>query len=205
MEFQPNQLYHIYNRGNNHRYIFPQQRNYLFFLNKMRKELAPFCDFISYCLMPNHFHWLIYTKPAACDLSNMVKPRIKKPKLSNSDTDIDYQQQLAASVGILLRSYTRAINKQEDWTGSLFQKGTKAKDGWDIETLITISQESTFLRFNDRIEYARICFNYIHQNPVKAGLVQHPSEWLFSSAQDYNGQRNGTLCNQTLAKNLGII
>jgi REP element-mobilizing transposase RayT len=27
--------------------------------------------------------------------------------------------------------------------------------------------------------------NYIHHNPVKSGLVQHPEDWQWSSARDY--------------------
>lgn len=30
--------------------------------------------------------------------------------------------------------------------------------------------------------------NYIHQNPVRAGLVEHPNEYLFSSARQWNGK-----------------
>ena len=29
--------------------------------------------------------------------------------------------------------------------------------------------------------------NYIHYNPVEAGLVQYPEQYLFSSAMDYAG------------------
>jgi REP element-mobilizing transposase RayT len=30
--------------------------------------------------------------------------------------------------------------------------------------------------------------NYIHLNPVRAGLVQHPDEYLFSSARQWHGR-----------------
>ena len=30
---------------------------------------------------------------------------------------------------------------------------------------------------------------YIHNNPVEAGLVSRPEEYLFGSAQDYSGQQ----------------
>jgi putative transposase len=30
---------------------------------------------------------------------------------------------------------------------------------------------------------------YIHYNPVRAGLVQKPEEWAYSSARDYAGER----------------
>jgi putative transposase len=31
--------------------------------------------------------------------------------------------------------------------------------------------------------------NYIHQNPVEAGFVEYPEDWLFSSARDYAGRK----------------
>jgi len=33
--------------------------------------------------------------------------------------------------------------------------------------------------------------NYIHNNPVRSGLVIEPEEWYFSSAPDYRGRENG--------------
>lgn len=34
--------------------------------------------------------------------------------------------------------------------------------------------------------------DYIHNNPVKAGFVESPSDWIFSSARDYE-DRNGLI------------
>ncbi|MDB5110591.1 MAG: transposase, partial [Mucilaginibacter sp.] len=31
--------------------------------------------------------------------------------------------------------------------------------------------------------------NYIHNNPVTAGIVENPEEYLYSSAKDYYGQK----------------
>ena len=33
--------------------------------------------------------------------------------------------------------------------------------------------------------YPQVCFDYIHQNPVKAKLVIKPEKWLFSSCKQY--------------------
>lgn len=44
-------------------------------------------------------------------------------------------------------------------------------------------------RFFDRalrtVKEYRETVDYIHLNPVKAGLVEHPEDWLWSSARDY--------------------
>src|SRR5688572_20269542 len=62
MKLSPDTLYHIYNRDNNKQVIFIEERNYTFFLKKAVKELEAHVHFLSYCLMPNHFHFLIYSK-----------------------------------------------------------------------------------------------------------------------------------------------
>ena len=78
---------------------------------------------------------------------------------------------------LLESSYAKGINRQFGRTGNLFQQKTKAK--------FTI----------DAKDYALTAFHYIHQNPVKAGLVKIPDEWSYSSFRDYVGLRNGKLCN----------
>jgi len=103
MEFHPENFIHVYNRGNQQQILFFERANYLFFLKKVRKELLPYTEIINYCLMPNHFHFLLYSK---IELK---------------------ENQLNKAFGILLSSYTKAINIQENRKGSLFQQHTKAK------------------------------------------------------------------------------
>ena len=39
----------------------------------MRKYLLPNADVLGYCLMPNHFHWLIVPKPRGIERGTAVK------------------------------------------------------------------------------------------------------------------------------------
>lgn len=164
MEFIEERIYHIYNRGNNQQKIFFTEANYLFFLRKVKNEFAHYCEILSYCLMPNHFHFVVAIKK---NVSHSIE-----------------NKNLNRAIAILLRSYTRAIQIQENFTGSLFQQKTKAKE------LITNK--------NDTINYLSICTHYIHQNPLKAGLVKSLKDWKYSSYLDYAELRNGTLCNKEL-------
>jgi len=112
------------------------------------------------------------------------------------------------SVGLILRSYTRAINKQENRTGSLFKTHTHAEPV-DATTEISPSFVNTINdaeRANSTADtdYPQICFNYIHDNPVKANLVQQPLDWEYSSFRDYNGLRNGKLINKARATTFGL-
>ena len=174
MHLFPNEYYHIYNRGNNQQPIFFNHGNYLFFIQKIRDQLLPVADIITYCLMPNHFHFIIHAN------ENSIKERKSfggKP-----------MQEFTYRLGILLSSYAQAINKQNNTSGSLFQQKTSAK----------ILTEDTD---GKKISYLENCFFYVHQNPKAAGLVSHLKDWMYSSYLDYVGSRNGRLCNKELFLN----
>ena len=112
MQFELSNLYHIYKRGNNKQTIFFKRDNYLYFLNKVKKNIAPNCDILSWCLMPNHFHFLINANV------NTVKLVKESPIKINALTE---------GFRLLLSSYTQGINKQNNRTGNLFQQKTKFK------------------------------------------------------------------------------
>lgn len=199
MSYQLNTVYHCFNQGNNRQKIFFKRENFLFSLKKMRTHLLPVADILAYCLMPNHFHWLIRLKKEGVELTSIKNPNINRSKNI-------YQQQISQSIAILLRSYTRAINKQEDSSGSLFREKTKLKNGEKgFSEFITVEGKYRKFFFNDGLEYARACFKYIHENPVDADLVLKSTDWEFSSAKDYAGIRNGTMCNKILTDKLNII
>ena len=54
-------------------------------------------------------------------------------------------------------------------------------------------------------EYPAVCFNYIHENPVKAKLVKKSEDWMFSSFRDYQGLSDDILVSLQRAKELGLI
>lgn len=177
MEFSGGNLYHVYNQGNNRIRIFYDRANYLYFLKKMRLYLLNHSELIAWCLMPNHFHWLIRVNDNYNDIISSA---------GNSCTKI--VKPLNRNISTLLSSYTRGMNKTYGKTGSLFRGKTKAK-------LITGND-----KFDD--DYALTCFLYIHLNPFNAGLGSQLEDWEFSSFRDYIGARNGTLCNTSLGREL---
>lgn len=200
MQLEEGHIFHIYNQGNNKQRIFFERENYLFFLRKMRTYLLPYCDVLAYCLMPNHFHWMVVVNKlqAKMEYSDTRGATPSRTPSSRVDT---FQK----SIGILLASYTRAINKQNNSSGALFRAKTKAECITKYESISRSyfnSKYGTSLRSDvPEKEYVQVCFNYIHQNPVVAGLVDKETEWEFSSAQDYAGIRNGTLVNKAIAEN----
>ena len=200
MQFEQGHIYHIYNQGNNRQKIFFERENYLFFLKKMREYLLPYCDIVAYCLMPNHFHWMVLVKEIAVMPTHGVT---QSHPVSKSK-----ERTLNDSIAILLRSYTRAINKQQNRSGNLFSEATKAEcltkpEG--ITPSFYLTQFGTMINTHQpEFEYPQICFDYIHQNPVKAHLVKDALDWEFSSYRDYAGLRNGTLVNKNSATESNI-
>lgn len=128
----------------------------MFFLKKVKKHLLPHVEIVAYCLMPNHFHFMV---------QSMMN--INQIKFSHD-------------LKIMLRSYTRAINNQENRSGSLFQQNTKIKS---LENGGGINSD----------DHPFTCFHYIHQNPMKAGLVSRMEEWEMSSFKDYVESRSDSI------------
>ncbi len=138
---EPDSFYHIYNRGINGEIIFKTERNYLFFLNKIKINLLSVCDIYAYCLMPNHFHLLVRIK-SDTDLQNLVKVlNLDKVEGLYSPQHI-FSKQFAR----IFNSYSQAFNKENNRHGALIESPFKRK---------LISSE----------DYLRRCIIYIHQNP----------------------------------------
>ena len=95
------QYYHIYNRGVEKRDIFANDENYRFLLRRIKEFLPEYpITFIAYCLMPNHYHFLIRAEE-----DGGVGPFLQR----------------------LFNSYTQAFNQQEKRSGTLFEGRAKSK------------------------------------------------------------------------------
>ncbi|MGC4037105.1 MAG: hypothetical protein QM764_14195 [Chitinophagaceae bacterium] len=178
MNFQSGNLYHIYNQGNNRQTIFVDQKDYILFTGFIRKYLLPYTEIIGWCLMPNHFHFMCY----ADERSNEIIQQ------GGNQTDV-----ITNGIRKLLSGYARVFNSRYHRTGSVFRPKTKSKCLTDISIDAQLKNKVT------SETYYATCFHYIHQNPLRAGLVNRLEDWEYSSFKDYAGLRNGTLCNKQLA------
>ncbi|MFO7614706.1 MAG: hypothetical protein R6W71_08725 [Bacteroidales bacterium] len=61
--------YHIYNRGNNRENIFYKGEHYQFFIKKYTEMIHPYVHTYAYCLLPNHFHFLLKVDPFTSNVS----------------------------------------------------------------------------------------------------------------------------------------
>ncbi|MDZ7808424.1 MAG: transposase [Gracilimonas sp.] len=125
MQFLPAHTYHIYNQGNNRDQVFYDRSDYLLFLNKTRKAFLWHCNVLAWCLMPNHFHFLVQIKQ---DYEFEYSENDHTKKLNP----------LNRNIGSLLSSYTQILNTRKGRTGSLLRKRTKSKSLSEILTMAFI-------------------------------------------------------------------
>jgi REP element-mobilizing transposase RayT len=153
----PETIYHIYNHANGHDNLFKEAENYRFFLQQYGKYIGPVADTYAYCLMPNHFHFLIRTKSAA-DLQGLIDLE----GLQADKKERYYSQQFSN----FFNSYCKAYNKKYNRRGSMFMKNLRRR---------IISDQTDFFRV----------LVYIHRNPVKHGFTDDIKAWPMSSFRDY--------------------
>ncbi len=193
MYFEKEGIYPLYNQGNNRRKIFYSEQNFKYFIEKIRKYIIPYADILSWCLMPNHFHLMVYIHRVT--LSHPV---------NNNNT-----RTLNDSIAIMLRSYTRAVNKEQNRTGSLFREETKAKPLNGIEGIspswFTVNGITQINIQDPELQHPQVCFNYIHLNPVKHNLVKNTAAWKYSSFHEYCGNEEFGIVNKNKAKELELL
>lgn len=113
--YAPDSFYHVYSRGVNKRLIFKEGSDYSVFLNLLKRylsgelvsdryervyeDLSDKVQLLAFCLMPNHFHLLLYQNQKSGMTSLMHR---------------------------VLTSYTRYFNKEHQRVGPLFQDTYKA-------------------------------------------------------------------------------
>ena len=102
----PGRCYHLYNRGINGQDIFYRQDNYRYFLRLYRKHVTPVADTFAYCLLKNHFHFLIRAREARSTAGKMP--------LSS--------QEIGLAFGTWLNAYAQAFNREVGRTGGLFER-----------------------------------------------------------------------------------
>jgi putative transposase len=102
--------YHIYNRGNNREKLFYEPWNYAHFLQLYKKYIDPIADTYAYCLIGNHFHFLVRIKDS-------VAVEAINPK----------DRPLWRYFADFFNAYAKMINLKYGRTGSLFQERYRRK------------------------------------------------------------------------------
>jgi REP element-mobilizing transposase RayT len=100
--------YHIYNRGINSDTLFKENDNFNYFLKLYETHIDPIAETFAWCLMKNHFHFLIRIK----DIEEIKVEKKIQPSQSFSN---------------LFNAYTKAFNKKYNRHGALFERPFRRK------------------------------------------------------------------------------
>lgn len=156
---QYGEYYHIYNRGNNSETLFYSPENYSYFLELYAKYIVPIANTFAYCLMSNHFHFVVQIKT-----ESEIKTFSELQLFENNKRNIitDRKPVPSHQFSHLFIAYSKAINKKRKRTGSLFEHPFER-------------------RIIENEMYLQNSIAYVHNNPVKAKLVKSVSEYRWSS------------------------
>lgn len=162
IKFEPDAIYHVYNHGNANDLIFREDTNYRFFLKRYRKYITAIADTYAYCLMSNHFHFIVRLKRRE-QLRVLVKEKYphQDPQSFQNFSDL-----ISNQFKNFLISYAKAFNKMYNRRGSLFLDNLNRN---------IIESEDYFFQ----------AIRYVHLNPVKHGFTSRPEDWSYSSFNTY--------------------
>jgi REP element-mobilizing transposase RayT len=111
--FEAEACYHLYNHANGGDDLFLSNDNYKYFLNRLEHYCTPFCEILSYCLMPNHFHLLIRIRSTEIIFNG-------EPHSPQS-----LHRKIIQTLSNFFNAYAKAFNKQQNRRGALFCNGVK--------------------------------------------------------------------------------
>jgi REP element-mobilizing transposase RayT len=147
--------------------VFSCERACEFFIEALSetKTLLPL-KLIGYVIMPDHTHLIL--NPLARDIRKVMNSL----KSGSARKIIDWLRE--SNYVSSLRKLALDVPQKRRHTHSLWQKDFSSIDLWSPRF---IQQK----------------LNYIHLNPVRAGLCKHPAEWKWSSYRAYLPHEPGSV------------
>jgi REP element-mobilizing transposase RayT len=166
----PVHYYHIYNHGNANDNIFRNDDNYNYFLNRYGYYINPVADTCAYCLLPNHFHFVIQIKSEK-DLIDQIKIKDAQVEASVTEALSDFINQQFSN---LFNAYSKAFNKMFSRNGKLFRLPFKRKE---------LDNDLYFLK----------AIHYVHANAVHHAFVKEMIDWKYSSIHAYLSDKQSAI------------
>lgn len=179
--FQEEAFYHIYSRSINQEKLFKSHENYRFFLKQWAKYLAPYFDTYAYALIPNHFHFLVKVRPIDEGFLACAKQEQTRRSEKFIAEKVGINEFLEDQMKRFLGSYCAAFNKQEDRTGSLFQKRFKR------------------VQINNEVQLLYM-IAYQHHNPIHHQLAKDFESWPYTSYAAIGSNSPTNICRNAVLK-----
>ncbi len=164
-KFYTDGIFHVYNRTNNKEPLFASDENRLYFLKQYAIYIQPYVDTFCWCLLPNHFHFLIQVKDTAAIIQHLTgidKHFLKPIQKKYLQHQADITQLIELQFKRFFTSYSMAYNKQQNRSGNLFHRPFKR---------LEIKKDSHFTQ----------AVIYIHANAQKHKICSNFTEYKWSS------------------------
>ena len=180
-EFAEGAIAHIYNRGNNKEKIFWDKQDYKAFLFRIGLALG-FGEgelnrdkliSLPYSRIRIEAEKEFFKLHSFCLMPNHFHLLVEQCK----------ETQISKLISKICTSYAMYINKKYKRVGHVFQDKFKA----------------VLIEDNPQLMWTSA---YIHMNPVKDGLVKHPSDYIWSSYNDFSSNRNLPIVHRDLIKSI---
>jgi len=124
-KLEPEICYHVYNKTVGDSKLFFKDENYHFFLKRWKEYLDEYLTIYAYCLIPNHFHFLIKCKSPNDKILQYIKQENTVKANKYLLGEIPYHVFLESQFKRFFTSYVLAVNKQQKRTGTLLQNRFK--------------------------------------------------------------------------------
>ncbi|MCL5020567.1 MAG: hypothetical protein M1339_02660, partial [Bacteroidetes bacterium] len=146
---EPGEFYHVFNHANGYDNIFRADRNYRLFLQLYSTHISTIANTLAYCLMPNHFHFVIQVKS-----ETELRGFYSRTKTLQALGTLEGLHKLnSRQFSNLFNSYAQAFNKVYRRRGGLFISNFKRKKITSNEYLLNL-------------------IHYVHNNPVHHAFVK---------------------------------
>jgi len=140
--FEPDCYFHVFNHANGDENLFRCRNNYFYFLEKYAEYIQPVAKTFCYCLMPNHFHFLLGIRSE----EELVRSAENLTGFGNLSGLVEQP------FSNFFNSYAKSFNRKYHRKGSLFNRPYKRKK---------VSSD----------DYLTKIIHYIHYNPVHHGFT----------------------------------
>ena len=124
-------------------------------------------EICAWCIMPSHVHMIIGSE--SNPLENIMRDMKSFTSRKLRETIEQNQQE-----------------SRKEWLMWMMERAGKSNPNNDDFQLWQQHNQPIELNTNEKM---RERLEYVHNNPVKAGFVGRPEDWLWSSAGDYAGMK----------------
>jgi putative transposase len=176
--FVPNNYYHLVFKSIDGILLFQQAADYRIFLERFKQFTNVVFDNWAYCLLSNHAHFIIKTKPVETIIKNIAETELSKQTVSMKKlltataSEIIFDEMIERQVNSFMVSFANFTKNKYRHHGGLFQKPFKRlkidTDAW-LQTAII----------------------YIHINPLKHKVFYNCTDYPYSSYPAFTGATAG--------------